>query len=792
MMVCLGVLLVAGVVVASGLVQARGEQRRSAVQRAAELQALAALRQATSEVLIEQSALVRVLGSLDAPIGRRWPSLANIVLSQPLATVAYFVEPVPQRALRAFERRTGVSVFDMSGPGAAPQPVAARRLHLVLRYGQKKGGPPAPVGFDLAGDPDRRAAMAETARTGEPVATPPVDFLVGRGRSHYGVVVYAAVRNSQGRLLGWVACDYATDELVSAMARLAPAAQLSIRDHHAILAGSSNAGRGLTETLQVGGRRWTARAYVPPGSISATPWLVLASGLALVGLVLVALAHSANRTRHALAMVAAREREDQAQLEAGRAREHAQTIIAAMAEGYALTVGDHLMDVNDALCEMTGFSRAELVGAAWPYPFWPSGASDNGVADSEQAPAADGALREATLLRRNGESFEAELTTGQARKAGGTMLGYVTTIRDVSERARHAREEAALRRLAQLVARGVPADEVFAAVAAQIVALFHAHSGMVTQFDPRAGVGRRIGGHGHDGRPLPPATYALDGASASALVFRTERAIRVDGSDPSHPDPDLAAMRAEGVCSAIAAPVIVSGRAWGTLAVGFSGCRIPPGSEEVLGRFAELVAMAIANAQTLQTLVRRATTDSLTGLANHHAFRERLLAEIQRARRHHHPLSLVLLDIDHFKAVNDAHGHPVGDRVLVEVARRLRDNARQDELVARLGGEEFAWLMPETDLHGAHHAAERLRRQMEATPFDGVGPVTMSAGVCSCPPDDAFDAAALVALADRALYLAKESGRNTTFVSSDDTHRPQGTVPGAGGTSRPSPPTVLS
>jgi diguanylate cyclase (GGDEF)-like protein/PAS domain S-box-containing protein len=761
-------MLVASVVVASGLVQARGEQRRAAVQHASDRQALSSLRQATSEVIVGQSALARMLGSLHAPIGPRWPALANIVLSQSLATATYFVEPVPQSTLGAFERRTGLLVFDAPGPGAVPRPAPPRPLHLVLRYGQKKGGPRAPAGLDLASDPTRRADILQSARTGRPVATPPADFLVGRGRSHRGVVVYAAVRDPQGRLLGWVACDYATDELLSAMARLAPGVQLSIRDHNAVVAGGGHTPRGLTETLDVGGRRWTASAYVPPGPASATPWLVLASGLALAGLVLLALAQSASRTRHALALVAAREREGEARREAGRAREHAQTIIAAMAEGYALTADDRLIDVNDALCEMTGFSREELIGAPAPYPFWPPGAIENDGFETSRALGTEGAVLEVTLVRRDGEHFEAELTTRQARKTGGTMLGYVTTIRDVSERARGDREQAALRRLAQLVARNVAAEEVFATVAAEVVALFRAHSGMVTQFDRRAGVGRRIGGQRHDGQALAGATYSLDGVSVSSMVFRTGRPARLEGADPSQPEPDLAAMRAEGVTGAIAAPVIVSGRPWGTLAVGFSGCPIPPDAEDELGRFAELVAMAIANAETLQTLARRAATDSITGLANHHAFQERVPADMKRARRHHRPLSLVLLDIDHFKAVNDAHGHPVGDRVLADVARRLRDNAREDELVARVGGEEFAWLIPETDVHGAYRAAERLRRQIEATPFHEVGRLTVSAGVCSCPPGHDLDAEDLVRMADRALYRAKENGRNTTFIYSEE------------------------
>ena len=93
-----------------------------------------------------------------------------------------------------------------------------------------------------------------------------------------------------------------------------------------------------------------------------------------------------------------------------------------------------------------------------------------------------------------------------------------------------------------------------------------------------------------------------------------------------------------------------------------------------------------------------------------------------------------MLDLDHFKQVNDTYGHQAGDKVLAEVGRRLAAQARDGELVARIGGEEFAWLMPETDHRGAYQAAERLRRLIEHDPFPSVGTITVSAGISTCQP----------------------------------------------------------
>jgi diguanylate cyclase (GGDEF)-like protein len=158
----------------------------------------------------------------------------------------------------------------------------------------------------------------------------------------------------------------------------------------------------------------------------------------------------------------------------------------------------------------------------------------------------------------------------------------------------------------------------------------------------------------------------------------------------------------------------------------------------------------------------RAFTDPLTGLANHRAFQERLHAEVARALRHDRPLALALIDVDHFKAINDLSGHATGDRVLATLGARLQGLLRSEDLLARIGGDEFALLMPETEEGQARIVLERARVELERTPLVDDIRVRISSGICEL--SRAGDGDALVRLADGALYWSKEHGRNVTAV----------------------------
>ena len=159
-------------------------------------------------------------------------------------------------------------------------------------------------------------------------------------------------------------------------------------------------------------------------------------------------------------------------------------------------------------------------------------------------------------------------------------------------------------------------------------------------------------------------------------------------------------------------------------------------------------------------------TDPLTGLANRRHFDQTLASEWDRAAREKHPLGVIMVDIDHFKAFNDSRGHAAGDECLKVVAQALRGHcARPGDLVCRWGGEEFAVILPGTDASGAGHLAHELVEVVRALALEhgksGVAPcVTISAGAASAQPSDGGSASALVEKADAVLYAAKKAGRN--------------------------------
>lgn len=180
------------------------------------------------------------------------------------------------------------------------------------------------------------------------------------------------------------------------------------------------------------------------------------------------------------------------------------------------------------------------------------------------------------------------------------------------------------------------------------------------------------------------------------------------------------------------------------------------------GHVFKLVALDPLEKAFHQTLLDQGSKDALTGLSNRRAIMAELASRFQLAVRYGRPLAVVLCDLDHFKGVNDTHGHPAGDAVLRSFAEVVTQSFREPDLVGRIGGEEFLVLLPETELEGAKVGAERLRRALEATPVDigtGLIHVTCSLGVAARREDDP-EAGALVGRADAALYKAKAAGRN--------------------------------
>lgn len=233
----------------------------------------------------------------------------------------------------------------------------------------------------------------------------------------------------------------------------------------------------------------------------------------------------------------------------------------------------------------------------------------------------------------------------------------------------------------------------------------------------------------------------------------------------------------------VCAPLTAGGKTLGVMQMssdrpdGFSEANV-----RIFATLADQVAIAVERAQLFRRVEQLAITDTMTGLFNYRRFRDKLTEELHQAERYEHPLSLLMMDIDHFKAHNDRFGHPSGDGVLRQVADVVRTCLRTVDFFARYGGEEFALLLPNTDREGALAVAEKVRSAVEQEFFygDTTEPQvhkTISVGIASYP-EDAQTEEDLVERADAALYLAKERGRNRV-ESPDEAHTPGPHTPAA-------------
>jgi len=217
------------------------------------------------------------------------------------------------------------------------------------------------------------------------------------------------------------------------------------------------------------------------------------------------------------------------------------------------------------------------------------------------------------------------------------------------------------------------------------------------------------------------------------------------------------------VRSEFATPLLIDDRIIGVLDVESSELDdFPPEVQQVLEAFAALAALAIFRAQQQEELEHLALTDGLTGLANNRAFWEALHRELARARRFNQPLSLLLLEIDKFKQVNDTYGHLKGDEALRCLARIMTGTCRKMDIAARFGGDEFALILPQTTKQDAMKVAQRLRERLEQYRLDGHIRLTLSIGLAAFP-EDGVTPNALFSVADYAMYRVKERGGNGLY-----------------------------
>ncbi|HEX7238885.1 MAG TPA: sensor domain-containing diguanylate cyclase, partial [Longimicrobiaceae bacterium] len=353
-----------------------------------------------------------------------------------------------------------------------------------------------------------------------------------------------------------------------------------------------------------------------------------------------------------------------------------------------------------------------------------------------------------------------------------TQLGAISTL--LHRRDASAKTETRVRTLFEAV-RNLPGEldlERFAEELGEAVRRSTDAAGAaVAVWDAEAGRGEILGVVGEAPGRVGPGHAFADGESRLGLAAKHGVALSYGDLRRERDALPLCVPGerwADAPRSAAVVPLAADGRVVGVVAAWDPRPdRIGETEMEFLRLLGALAPLPLRSARQYEALDRRASEDALTGLPNRRTFEARLAAASSHFERYQRPFSLLILDVDHFKKFNDTWGHEAGDRVLQHVAELVRGSVREVDLPARLGGEEFVVLLPETPLMAAVEVAERVRRAIAGKPVVWHGrplEVTASLGVATCP-ESVESPHALLAAADAALYRSKGSGRNRTTAA---------------------------
>jgi diguanylate cyclase (GGDEF)-like protein len=377
-----------------------------------------------------------------------------------------------------------------------------------------------------------------------------------------------------------------------------------------------------------------------------------------------------------------------------------------------------------------------------------------------------------SVLGNPGHRFSDE-EAGLFSSIGRQVSIALENSRLYTETRRKAQEFEALYQVSRTMASTLDLQSILTRISETVSSLLQAQamSLMLLGSDGRSLV--TVAGYNLFDEAVPGEDAAWHGASPSLVAVHEKRPVCVADTrtDPVYGE-WLRVARARGFISVLAVPLIVQDRALGCMNL-YTIDRHEFAADEIqlLLTFASQAAISIENGRLFEETRQLAITDPLTGLANHRQFYDQLSREIRRAIRYRRPLTLLMLDLDRFKAFNDRYGHLAGDQALRETADVLRQNARSVDLLARYGGEEFAIILPETDLVRAAAHAERIRSAVASHVFHSqetgqAHQVTVSIGVAALT-SATEKIEELVHDADQALYRAKAGGRNRLEMAAD-------------------------
>jgi diguanylate cyclase (GGDEF)-like protein len=377
-----------------------------------------------------------------------------------------------------------------------------------------------------------------------------------------------------------------------------------------------------------------------------------------------------------------------------------------------------------------------------------------------------------TVVGQPGKPFSRD-EAGLLGSIGRQVSIALENARLYTETRRKAMEFEALYQVSRTMASTLDLQNILTRISETVSDLLRAQAMALMLLSPDGRTLSTVAGYNlfDEAIPRPPETPA--GASPSLVAVREKRPVAVTDLERDEAyGPWLVAARDRGFASLLAVPLVVQDRALGCMNLyTIERHEFTPEEIQLLSTFASQAAVSIENARLFEEARQLAITDPLTGLANHRQFYDQLDRECRRAQRYQRPLTLLMLDLDRFKAFNDRYGHLAGDHALRETADVLRQNARSVDILARYGGEEFAVILPETDLQRAAAHAERIRSAVANHVFVSQETglehrITVSVGVAALgsTPEKIED---LVHDADQALYRAKAAGRNRIALAAD-------------------------
>lgn len=689
------------------------------------------------------------------------------------------------------------------------------------------------LGYDMSTDPVLRAAMDQARDTGAPMASGKHSLQGEDANQHPGFVMFVPVyrygaplrgdlvEDRRAALVGYVFSPCRVDKLIeSAAPREMRDIKVEVYDGRAIAApallydraSAPTAGGRFMQltTLEVSGLAWTLRFGSTPAWEAAIaydrPRIVLIAG-GLISLLLAVAGWSFAVTRsHSRDLKNHQDRlEDlvrERTAELTVAEQKYRSIFENAVEGiYQTTPEGQYLTVNPALAHMLGFdTAAEMIAAR---------NATEGYVDPQQRLEFKRILEERGNLqgfisqayRRDRSKIWVSLSARAVRDATGTVLYYEGTAEDVTDRmlaeenARHlireeaARQEAeasrgeiaaaheqlktwvgeleqnnrAMARLGEMVGllqSCITAAESRDVAANQLRQIFESDAGALYLFEPERHMLELAANWGQ----APPRS-GLFGAD-DCWAMRSGRQYTVEG--------DAGGLRCRHVdedCAAYACvPLIAEGVALGLLHIRCAADRSIEQRRPFLHIVAENLALGLANVRLREALRAQAIRDPLTGLYNRRFMAESIEHELDLAARRSDSLALVMVDVDHFKRLNDSLGHEAGDTVLKEIAAFIGAHIRSSDLACRYGGEEILIILPDTGLEAAQGFAEKLRLGVRAIELHAaaraIGPVTISLGVAAFP-EHGQSTAALLRAADTALYRAKAQGRDRVVMAAN-------------------------